>query len=117
MQVSGTAITKLERFAWFGVAAVLGGVWLFFEMIAGYEIPARAHPILGTLVATALVFGGMDLSKVRKARSLLAGDFSGAALHDLDGRLAALERDDPELLAAIRRTAARALARESQNHE
>ena len=101
--MSGVPISKLERLVWFAVAVILAGVWIFFEMIAGYEIPGRAHPILGTLVATALVFGGIDVAKVRHARRLLAGDLAHDRGLPVDERLAVLRREDPELVAALRR--------------
>lgn len=100
-------ISKLERFAWFAVAVILAGVWLFFELIAGYEIPTRAHPILGLLVATALIFGGLDVSQMRKVRSLLAGDLTPRDQKTIADRAAYLEKEDPELVASLRRLSQR----------
>ena len=102
MSASGL-VAKVERFAWFAVAVVLSGAWVFFELLAGYEIPARAHPILGNLVASALIFGGLDVSRVRRARALLYGDIPPRERKALAERLADLEHEDPELVASLRR--------------
>ena len=102
--MSGVPVSKLVRLVWFAVAVILAGVWIFFEMIAGYEIPGRAHPILGTLVGAALVSGGIDVAKVRRARQLFADDIGQHARNlPVDERLALLRREDPELVAALRR--------------
>jgi hypothetical protein len=95
-------IEKLERFAWFVTAALLAGVWLFFEALVGYEIPTRAHPILGTLVASALVQGGIDLRRMLRWRSVLSGTLPPAEVRELAARAASLEQEDPELVEAIR---------------
>ena len=100
-------LEKLERFVWFAVAVVLAGVWLFFEALTGYEIPTRAHPILGVLVASALVQGGIDLRKMLRWRSLLAGDLPQREMQGLSEKAAILEREDPELVEAIRQSTKR----------
>lgn len=100
-------LERLERFVWFAVAVVLAGVWLFFEALTGYEIPARAHPILGVLVASALVQGGIDLRKMLRWRSLLAGDLPPHEVRGLSEKAALLEREDPELVELIRQSTRR----------
>lgn len=100
-------LDRLERMAWFLAAVTLAGVWLFFEALTGYEIPTRAHPILGVLVASALVQGGIDLRKMLRWRSLLAGEMPHREIQDLSARAALLEREDPELVEAIRKASKR----------
>lgn len=102
-----TVLERLERFAWFVVAVILAGVWLFFEALTGYEIPTRAHPILGVLVASALVQGGIDFRKMLRWRALLAGDLPSREIQDIATKAALLEREDPELVESIRRSAKR----------
>lgn len=96
-------VGRLERFLWFVVAALIAGVWVGFEALAGYEIPSRAHPVLALLVVAALLQGGVDLSRVWRYQRLVGSlPIPIEERRDLAARIAHLEVNEPELLAAIR---------------
>ena len=107
MSLARSAWLRVERFVWFAFASAVAGVWVFFEAATGKEIPSYAHPVLGALVAAALMFGGVDVAKVaRIRRELLAvAREAGADPQDLEAvahRIAVLEVEDPELVRALR---------------
>lgn len=99
---------RIERFLWFLVAAAIGGTWIFYEPLSGREIPGHAHPVLATLLAASLTFGGIDLRNVARLRQELmrATNQAGVPTEDIDDvatRAALLEAHDPQLAQALRR--------------
>lgn len=99
-------LSRADRYLWFAVAVAISMVWLFFELIAGYEIPQRAHPILGILVLAALIAGGNDLSKIARMRRILDPEtpIPEADRRALADRARTLELEDPDLYFALLKT-------------
>ena len=98
---------RIERFIWFLIAAAVGGIWAFYEPLTGKDIPGHAHPVLATLLAAALTFGGIDLRKVARIRQELERVTNQAglppdAIADVAARIAILEVQDPQVARALR---------------
>lgn len=98
---------RVERFLWFLIAAAIGGTWAFYEPLTGRDIPGHAHPVLATLLAASLTFGGIDLRKVARIRQELERVTNNAgippeAIADVATRIAVLEVQDPQVARALR---------------
>lgn len=115
MRTARTFLDTVERFLWFAVAAAIGAMWAFYEVLTGREVPGHAHPILGTLVATALSFGGVDLRRISRARQFIAG-VSGIPpeiREHVAQRIAQLESEEPEVLHALQELAKENIRRDA----
>lgn len=90
---------------WLIVASMIAGTWVGWEPLTGHKIPDYAHPVFGTILAAALVWGGIDLRKVsywhKKLLALPPDVLTSEDADRLAPKIAALETDDPMLLRAI----------------
>ena len=106
------AVHRAARFLWSLTPLAIGGSWIFYEPLSGKEIPGHAHPVLATLLAAALTFGGIDLRNVARIKQELArvtnsAGISPDALDDVAARIAILEVQDPQVARALRALAPR----------
>jgi hypothetical protein len=105
-------LDTVERLVWLVVASMIAGTWVGWEPITGHKIPDYAHPVFATILAAALVWGGLDMRKVSAwHKRLLALPPEAAVSVDeadrLAPRIAALETEDPILVRAIQAAALR----------
>lgn len=96
---------------WLIVASMIAGTWVGWEPLTGHKIPDYAHPVFATILAAALVWGGLDLRKVSYwHRKLMALPPEVMPTHETDRtavKIASMETEDPLLLKAIQALALR----------